>query len=151
MHRFIDEYMDNHTEVKKAKQRLYPHYGKYAAVIIDMYYDHILARNWSDFSPLKLNTFTTAAYKMLHSRRPIMPKRSLPTLDHMSANDWLSGYAQIHGMQKAFNGLSRRAKFDSKMEKATLQLEEDYEQLREEFHRYLPELMQELQLKFGPF
>ena len=151
MHRFIDEFMDNHTEVKKAKHRLYPHYGKYAAVIIDMYYDHILARNWSVFSPLNLDSFTTAAYKMLHSRRSIMPERSLATLDHMSTHDWLSGYAQMGGMQRAFIGLSRRARFDSKMENATLHLEEDYEKLKEEFKRYMPELMQELQVQFGPY
>lgn len=151
MHRFIDGFMDNHVQVVKAKKRLYPFYGKYAAVIIDMYYDHILASNWKDFSPLSLDSFAHASYKMLQSRRSVLPERSLATLDHMQAYNWLGSYAQLEGMQKAFNGLSRRARFDSKMEQATQQLEEDYALLKKEFLIYLPELLSALQKQFGPF
>ena len=49
IHREIDYYSDIHPAFKKGVKRLYPNYGKYASIIMDIYYDHILASNWEKY------------------------------------------------------------------------------------------------------
>lgn len=141
MHRSIDEFTDKHHIVKKSKERLYEKYHKYAPVIVDMFYDHILAKNWEDYSPIPLKSFCSNAYMLLKSRYPLFPKSAQKMYDHMSEHDWLFNYSSMEGMQKALNGLSQRARFDSHMNEATHDLQRDYEHYKEEFNLFFPELL----------
>lgn len=142
MHRAIDEFTDKHSVVKQSKERLYPKYHKYASVLVDMFYDHILAKNWSDYSPISLESFTQSAYKMLASQRSVFPRSAKRMYDHMSTHDWLLGYAGLEGMQRALNGLAYRAKFDSKMDEAVFDLERDYELYKADFQAFFPDLQE---------
>lgn len=142
MHRAIDTFTDQHALVMESKRRLYPKYHKYAAVLIDLFYDHILARNWNTYSPLSLANFSGAAYKMLKSQEGVFPEKSKLVLHYMSINDWLSGYATIEGMGKALIGISKRAKFNSKMDEAIVELERDFSLYEKEFTPFFKELFQ---------
>src|SRR5450432_1821563 len=46
LHREIDWFTDTHIVVKQSKDRLRPKYRHYAGVIVDIFYDHFLAKNW---------------------------------------------------------------------------------------------------------
>lgn len=145
MHRAIDHFTDNHGIVMRSKERLFSKYHKYAAVIVDMYYDHILAKNWSDYSPITLKQFTTSAYKVLAAKNEQLPERSQRILHYMSKDDWLSNYANIEGIAKALNGLAYRATFDSKMEEASIEIAEDYELYKADFDAFFPALVNHVQ------
>ncbi|MBL4708750.1 MAG: DUF479 domain-containing protein [Flavobacteriales bacterium] len=142
MHRAIDHFTDHHPIVIQSKERLYPKYHKYAAVIVDMFYDHILAKNWKDYSPIPLKSFTQSAYKMLKAQEASFNERSIKTLNHMSTHDWLSNYANLEGMKKAMNGLSHRASFVSKMEESVDDLERDFLLYEAEFKSFFKELFE---------
>src|ERR1700741_2833759 len=58
LHRKIDEFTDTHPVVQQSKERLYKNYHKYAPVIVDIFYDHFLAANWSKYSNIELEKFT---------------------------------------------------------------------------------------------
>lgn len=141
MHRSIDEYTDQHPVVKKSKERLYESYHKYSPVIVDMFYDHILAKNWEEYSPIPLQLFCSNTYLLLKSRYSVFPKSAQRMYDHMSVHDWLYNYRHLEGMQKALNGLSYRARFDSKMNEAVQDLESDYELYKFEFNTFFPDLL----------
>ena len=142
MHRAIDHFTDTHPIVKKSKQRLFPKYSHYAAVLVDMFYDHILAKNWSNYSPISLESFSQSAYKILKSKTAELPSRSVMVLDYMSRQDWLTSYGSIEGMGKALNGISRRAKFNSKMEEAIVDLQRDFKLYEAEFTPFFKELFE---------
>ena len=57
LHRHIDTYTDAHPIVRKSKRRLHERYGHYDGVIIDLFYDHFLARNWSQYSAIPLDVY----------------------------------------------------------------------------------------------
>ncbi len=50
LHRAIDFYSDNHSVFLKSVERLRPNYHKYAGVIVDIFFDHFLAKNWKEYS-----------------------------------------------------------------------------------------------------
>lgn len=142
MHRAIDTFTDQHKIVAKSKKRLYPKYSKYSPVLVDMFYDHILAKNWSEYSPIPIEKFSEAAYRVLGAQRDLFPPSAQRMYDHMSTNDWLSNYAYAEGMQRAFNGLAYRASFESKMEEALIDLQLDYADYKKEFEEFFPHLVE---------
>ena len=142
MHRAIDHFTDTHELVRRSKERLFPKYSHYAAVLVDMFYDHILAKNWERYSPLPLETFAQSAYTILKGKTSEMPSRSVMILDYMIRQDWLTSYGSIKGMKKALEGMARRAKFDSKMEEAAVDLERDFKLYEAEFTPFFRELFE---------
>jgi acyl carrier protein phosphodiesterase len=141
MHRQIDAYTDNHPSVKESIQRLRPSYHKYSGVIVDMFYDHYLAHNFNDYSPVPLNQYTKNRYEILFHNYGILPSRSQRLLTHMAENDWLSGYSTIEGIHEALYGLSNRTKFHSGMNEAVNDLKAGYGSFEKEFRDFFPQVM----------
>lgn len=142
MHRGIDQFTDEHPIVQKSKERLYPKYHKYAAVLVDMFYDHVLAKNWANYSPIPLQNFAQSVYRVLTPKVVLFPKSAKLMFEYMTRQDWLLQYSNIEGMHKALAGLSRRATFVSKMEEASIDLHRDFELYEKEFENFFPQLIE---------
>ncbi len=142
MHRAIDSFTDDHPVVQKSKERLWPKFHHYAGVIVDVYYDHFLAKNWSAYSLEQLPTYTENIYRVLHAHEAIMPPRMKEMLPWMMKEDWLYHYSEIEGMKRVFNGMARRAKFVSHMEHAPQALVEGYADFEHEFTLFFPDLIE---------
>ena len=140
LHRSIDHYTDNHPVVLESKVRLRTKFRHYAPVIVDVFYDHFLAKDWSFFSTVPLKEYTVGFYKMIDRYFDILPAGVINMLTFMSRDNWLYNYQFIEGIDRALCGMSRRTKFNSKMEEAAKALESDYEQYQKEFHSFFPEL-----------
>jgi len=142
LHRAIDHFTDNHSIFLKTKLSLQPRYRHYAAVIVDIYYDHYLADNWNDYAREPLKVFTGYAYRILSQYQELFPKRVQQMLYFMTVDNWLLNYASLSGIERAFHGLSRRTKFDSGMENAVEDLQDNYEQFKSDFQLFFPDLQQ---------
>lgn len=142
MHRAIDTFTDQHPLVMKSKVRLHPKYHKYAGVLVDLFYDHILAKNFSNYSPIPITTFSKSAYISLKSKASEFPERSKLVLKYMSEQDWLTNYSTISGMKKTFIGISKRTKFKSRMEEAAFDLEKDFKIYEKEFNLFFKDLFE---------
>jgi acyl carrier protein phosphodiesterase len=140
MHRAIDTFTDQHPVVKQSISRLRTDFRKYAGVIVDMYYDHYLSANWDDYSHQDLVQFTKTRYDILNTFQKILPARSARLLFFMEKQNWLLSYGSFDGMQQAFNGMSRRTTFESKMELAVVNLKSGYQLFEQEFRQFFPEL-----------
>lgn len=140
LHRAIDEFTDQHPIVAQSKLKLRTEFRKYAPVIVDVFYDHFLARDWEQYHHLALNDFAQNVYSLLENNNSILPERTKYMLNYMKAQNWLVGYAQIEGMEKALSGLARRTNFESKMEFAHIALKENYNDFEKEFSAFFEEL-----------
>jgi acyl carrier protein phosphodiesterase len=149
MHRAIDAYTDNHPVVKQSIYRLRSDFRKYSGVIVDMYYDHFLSSTWDDYSALDIYSFTQSRYEILNSFSAILPTRSARLLFYMEKQNWLVSYSSFEGMQQAFEGMSRRTSFESKMELAVINLKAEYLEFRKEFNDFFPELQYFVHTNFG--
>ncbi|MFK7951283.1 MAG: ACP phosphodiesterase [Ekhidna sp.] len=140
LHRAVDYFTDTHDIVLQSKKKLREKYRHYAPVIVDVYYDHFLAKNWSQFSSIPLKEYTHSFYETMTKYQNQIPKGVIHMLNYMSKDNWLFNYQFIEGMDKALTGMSKRTKFDSKMEEASGSLEEYYDEFSEEFFAFFPEL-----------
>lgn len=142
LHRFIDEFTDNHHVVELSKQRLRPQYRKYSPVIVDVFYDHFLALQWENFHEEKLSDFVEKTYQFISQNAELLPASTRRMLPYMIEHNWLYSYRKIQGIDRALSGLSRRASFHSKMEYSSAALEEHYEHFENEFNAFFPELIE---------
>lgn len=146
LHRAIDAFTDTHPLVKTSATRLAKKYHKYSTVIVDMFYDHFLATHWNHFSIIDLRDFIEFSYSVLIRNFNTLPGRSKRILPAMIIQNWLENYGEMKGLQRSFEGMARRAKFDSGMDKVITDLEKDYELYREEFMAFFPDMIEYVNL-----
>lgn len=146
LHRMIDEFTDSHPIVEKSKARLRPDFRKYAPVIVDLYYDHFLARDWEMFHHRPLPDYAAEMYALLRQNEHILPHRTIHMLGYMEPQNWLVKYASVEGLQRALTGLARRTTFPSNMENAHLFLQDNYQFFEQEFNDFFPDLRSFVQI-----
>lgn len=141
-HRQVDEFTDAHPVVKETVLNLRPHFHKYAGVVVDMYYDHFLAKDWRKYSDVPIEEFTARIYDVLKSAYDILPARSKYMLPYMMADNWLMNYRNLEGLNQALTGISRRTTFPSGLETAVDYLKGHYDEHQESFDSYFPQLVE---------
>lgn len=147
LHREIDEFTDSHTVVLESKIRLRAKYRHYAPVIVDMFYDHFLARNWASYNAQPLQDYAQHCYRVLQKFEPILPAQVKYLMPYMVEGNWLLNYAKPEGIHRALSGMARRTPYDSKMDEAIGELTEHYAAFEQEFVRFFPDL-KEMSEKF---
>ncbi|SHK65897.1 Acyl carrier protein phosphodiesterase [Reichenbachiella agariperforans] len=140
IHREIDSFTDQHLLVRQGKRRL-SEYRHYSGVIMDMYYDHILAKNWSRYSNETLQNYAARHYTLFEKNKVLIPEKANYLLHHMKRGNWLYNYQYIEGLQSALTGMSQRTPFESGMERATINLKKDYTLLEKEFDVFFKEII----------
>ncbi|GGF07404.1 acyl carrier protein phosphodiesterase [Hymenobacter cavernae] len=112
LHRFIDSFTDSHPIVRRTTARLREAgLGKWAGVVSDVGYDHLLARDFAHYhydATEALPAFSQRLYALLQARRHELPERLQQMFEFMRRHDWLTGYAQVEGFERSLQGLSRR-------------------------------------------
>ncbi|MCF8227469.1 MAG: ACP phosphodiesterase [Bacteroidales bacterium] len=141
LHRNIDDYTDHHPVFVRSAKLLQPNYRKYSKVIVDIYYDHFLARYWNDYSERDITDFVLYVYRLLARNYSLLPARSRRILPFMIAQNWLAGYANLKDMERVFRGMSRRTGYKSGMEYAVVDLKKHYDFFLNDFREFFPELI----------
>lgn len=140
IHRHIDTFTDAHEIVRKSKRRLHERYGHYDGIIIDIFYDHFLAKNWNDYSAIPLDVFSKGFYALLHSHYEILPEKVKQLLIPLEKYNWLYNYQFIEGMKSVLLGMNSRTKMISKMDLAIEDLQLHYTEFENDFTTFFQEL-----------
>ena len=151
LHRKIDTFTDTHPIVHQSKARLRENYKKYASVIVDIYYDHYLAKNWSDYSQIDLPDFTQNIYSIIQKNNHILPEKSALFTQYMLQHNILYAYSTLEGIDKVLNGMSQRTTFQSNMEFAINDLKKNYELFEMEFKLFFPDLKQFVKIELESY
>jgi len=141
LHREIDTFTDSHEIPKKSSKRLHHNYSHYSRVIVDIFYDHFLAKNWYKYSDIPLSIYVDDFYDLLEENYEILPVGVQRMMPYMIAENWIFNYSKIDGIGKVLNGMNRRTKNKSKMNHAILDLEQHYEDFESEFTDFFDELV----------
>ena len=141
LHRFIDTFTDAHPTVRQSTKRLHENYSHYSGIIVDIFYDHFLAKNWSTYSEVPLEVFVDNFYDLLEDNYEILPDSTKHMMPHMIADNWIFNYSKLEGIGRVLTGMNRRTKNKSKMNFAILDLEEHYDEFEKEFTTFFEELI----------
>lgn len=141
MHRAIDHFTDTHPVAARTRKRLHGEFRHYAAVILDVFYDHFLAANFEAHGPEPLPDYSRRIYQMLESQAEVFPEKSRFILPFMIRHDWLMAYQEIEGINRVLTGMARRTTFVSGMENAADALRRDYDAYREDFEEFFPQVL----------
>ena len=141
LHRQIDSYTDAHEIVRKSKRRLDDSYGLYRGVIIDIFYDHFLAKNWKDYSDLPLALYTQNFYDNLTRHYEILPEKIQYMSKYLIKDDWLLSYANLEGIEKVLEGMNRRTMDRVHMDLAINDLKDHYMDFEKDFLNFFDDLM----------
>lgn len=141
LHRFIDAYTDNHSVVKEAVVLLRPYFGKYATVVLDVYFDYFLASNWSNYETLPLKEFSNNMEKVLFKNQIHFTDKALRFYHFMVRNKILEHYQSKEGISEVLSQMAKRTRFESGMENAGEVLEKHHNELLDIFYVFFPELV----------
>ncbi|MBP6181879.1 acyl carrier protein phosphodiesterase [Flavobacterium sp.] len=140
LHREIDTYTDAHPIFRQSTKKLHEKYHHYAGVIVDVFYDHFLAKNWKNYSEEKLEEFVEHFYQSLHDNNTMLSKRTKEIMPYMIKHNWLVSYQTVEGINRILTQMDYRTKNESKMRFATNELSEFYIEFENEFTNFFEEL-----------
>lgn len=148
IHREIDQYSDSHPLFKVGTKRLHSAYGKYASIIMDIYYDHILAHNWDKYHPLPLQDFASAQYALIERQDHHLPEFTRFWFGVMKNDNLLHAYASEAGIEDVLKRMDRRTQLASGMGKAIHELRTYKADYTAEFFLFFEDMQQNLKDKF---
>lgn len=140
-HRRIDRYTDDHPAVVAMRTR-FGGLRRYAGIVLDVYFDHCLARDWARWDASPLDAFTGRIYRILDERRGLLPPRLAALAPRMAAHDWLGSYARRESVDAAVRGISTRLSRNGDRLLACLDvLRADEDAAQATFETFFPQLV----------
>jgi acyl carrier protein phosphodiesterase len=144
LHRAIDRYTDAHPVTLSSHTLIAPARRRFAPVLVDMFYDHFLARHWNDYCDIPLAQFAEHVYDVLLAQSERLPKRLQLVATRMAGNGWLTAYAELSGIDAAVNGIARRLQRFPKaavLRGGAEELKNNYAAFEHDFRQFFPQLM----------
>ena len=140
-HRRIDRYTDDHPAVVEARA-LFGGLRRYAGIVLDVYFDHRLARDWPHWDDAPLGDFTARVYRVLRERRDELPPRLHAIAPRMAAHDWLGSYRERGNVDGAVRGIATRLSRNGDRLVACLDVLREHEaQVDAAFDAFFPDLI----------
>lgn len=140
-HRRIDRYTDHHPLFRRSTARISGKYRLLRGIMVDLFYDHFLARHWADYHSIPLESFCEQVYGHLTSRKGELPERMQLVVTYMVRDNWLVSYRDLTGIQWALSGLSRRLSRPTPLHEGIEELHRNYAGLEADFRAFFPELV----------
>ncbi|HVI48865.1 MAG TPA: ACP phosphodiesterase [Chitinophaga sp.] len=141
LHRAIDVFTDEHPVTAKAKLFFRASSGLYSGVFMDLVYDHFLATDSNRFTEGSLYTFSHEIYQEIANRAPELPPAFLEMFQYMRQYNWLYNYRTLEGMERAFRGITGRARYlQTPAAVIFAAFTEHYNAFREHYQAFFPQL-----------
>lgn len=141
LHRRIDTFTDAHPEFKKCKRFFYDGFEKYSGVLVDIYFDHFLAKNFEEHSEIGLFDFSKNVYKVYTDHQHLIPQGSSRFLEYVIQNNTYYSYADINGIERILNHLSHRIKHRSQLDDSVKLFKHNETELKTSFDLFFKELL----------
>ncbi len=144
-HRLVDAFTDTHPLVERSKARLRARHGRYTGILVDVFYDHLLAGTWDRYSATPLPQFIAQVHAAFRGHPHWMPPTMRYPVGKLMEEDWLSCYATVAGIElvlrRMSNRLSRRFERTVELHAAMPDLVQHKASLEQDFAAFFPRLV----------
>lgn len=141
LHRAVDSYTDRHAQVAALRARFEPPFRRYAGILLDIWFDHLLAQHFAHWSRVPLHDYSTRLRMLLHSREAELPAEMRRFLAYMDLNDLPAGYAQPATIERAIRGVGTRLSRANPLDQSMPVLQAQAPELQRGFEAFFPELL----------
>ena len=141
LHRLIDTFTDAHPVYRQSKHRLHEKYGHYSGVIMDIFYDYFLAKNWGKYHHQDLNNYAAVFYESLQNNYDTLTEKTKKMLPYMIARNWFVSYATLEGLEMILFQMDYRTKHRVNMPNALQELQKYHTEFENEFCIFFEELI----------
>jgi acyl carrier protein phosphodiesterase len=145
VHRRIDRYTDAHPDVVAARALFPDGLRRYAGIVLDVHFDHLLARDWPRWDGGSLDGFTARVYRVLRERRDALPPRLEAIAPRMETHDWLGSYRLRDSVDGAVRGIATRlSRHGERLVECLPWLRTNEAAIDAAFERFFPQLIAEV-------
>jgi len=137
LHRKIDVFAQSNPSFQASRLRLPTEYGLYRGVLVDLFYDHFLATEWTSCSETPFADYLVATRRIIDQHLPIMPV-ALQDFVPVIFNDLLPSYQTIPGIERALRRMSRRRRRENPLAAGGAELSRYYHELQGDFALFTP-------------
>jgi len=141
MHQFVDQFTDTHVLVKTSKDRLKKHFRLFSGVLIDVFYDHFLAKDFELIANISLEEFCEYIYETLEKNTSELPPKLRQFVPVMIRENILFSYRRLAGIQTALTRINLRVTKKFSVGLAMAILNDMYDILENDFRQYFPYLI----------
>ena len=143
LHRQIDTFTDNHHHFKASKRLFYKGYERYSGILIDIYFDYFLAKNFINYSSTSLIDFCDKVYAIYLKNQSVLPKNSSNFLDYVIKNNIYYHYSSLVGIEKVLFHLSHRIKHGVMLHESIPLFKQQEQELEGNFSVFFNEAVKE--------
>lgn len=140
LHRLIDTFTDTNENVTNCKRLFYESTGKYSSIVVDIFFDHFLIKNWSVFYDMPLEEFCKKVYEILPRYREYYPEPLARVIDSMVSYEWLTHYEYEWGLEKAMQSVNLKIGIENHLNEALPAFRTNYAYINQQFLIFYPEL-----------
>jgi len=136
LHRAIDQYIDHHPAVLELMHQLYLHLPKVTGIAVDLFFDHLLAKQWGNYHSSSLNDFLASFYSVSIQDDLNYTEEYKIFIQQLKRHNWIASYPQFFALEKMSQGVSSRISFKNSLVTAPevfLQFESQIEQAFEHY------------------
>ena len=146
LHRRIDYFTDTHPLFIKSKRHFYDGFERYSGVLVDIYYDHILAKNFDKFSEVGLAPFTKNIYSVLQNNKQYLPESSDGFLNYVLQRDTFFEYSKIDGIELVLKHLSYRINHGVFLNESVPLFLKYEKEIEEDFFEFFEDLIKDVKV-----
>ena len=136
LHRRLDAFAHDNPAFNRSRVRLNPELGLYRGVLVDIYYDHFLARHWGRFSSVSLEDYAAAVYADLERNMSWLPAGLQRVAPRIIEHDWLVSYRDQEVIELVLRRMAHRGRHTGLMAGAG-ELARNYAGLEEDFFAFM--------------
>ncbi len=141
LHRRIDVYTDAHPVVRQSRHRVSLARRRFAGILVDVFYDHFLARRWDEYNDMPLERFTARVYSALREHHALLPERLQDIAPRMAATDWLGSYRHVEAVGFALDRMGQRLKRGNALLQSSHELLAHYDAFDGDFRAFFPDVV----------
>ena len=142
LHKAIDKFTDSHPIFLQSKSRIEDRFRILKGVMVDIFYDHFLAKKWANFNTKTLREFCDHVYLILQNYERPTTENYKYLISRMVEYDWLYSYQNIAGIDRVLKGLSGRISHINILHEGASELKRHYNEFEKDFMKFFPQLME---------
>ena len=145
-HKATDKFTDSYPAITALRSEFDPAFRRFVPIMLDVSFDHMLAKSWQDYHELELMEFTKRAHQQLSEAEQYMPDLMKNRLRGMAKHGWLASYIEQGTIEKTLISISDRIRFENNLDQAYAEVVKQYAVIEETFDSFFPQLVAHLKM-----